>query len=84
MLVCEAGPKRLSACALVCLPMPAVISFFGLRYAGKTIQFAKDKNALTVGGSQSSIDIPIGIVHVDELDDQFALASAERSDAAQG
>ncbi|MCM5553363.1 hypothetical protein M4J39_09235 [Pleomorphomonas sp. NRKKF1] len=55
--------------------------FFGLRYAGKTIEFAKDKNAVTVGEFASLpgiIDKLIEAVRAGELDDQFAQASAER------
>ncbi|CAI9411132.1 hypothetical protein ANOBCDAF_02401 [Pleomorphomonas sp. T1.2MG-36] len=55
--------------------------FFGLRYAGKTIEFAKDKNAVTVGDFANLpgiIDKLIEAVRGGELEDQFAQASAER------
>lgn len=55
--------------------------FFGLRYAGKTIELAKDKNAVTVGefaNLPGIIDKLIEAVRAGELDDQFAQASAER------
>lgn len=55
--------------------------FFGLRYAGKSIEFAKDKNAVTVGefaNLPGIIDKLVEAVRAGELDDQFAQASAER------
>lgn len=55
--------------------------FFGFRYAGKPIEFAKDRNAVMVGefgNLPGIIDTLIEAVRAGELDDQFALASAER------
>jgi len=52
-----------------------------LRYAGKTIEFAWVKNAVTVGefaNPPGIIDKLIEAVRAGELDDQFAQASAER------
>ena len=55
--------------------------FFGFRYAGKAIEFAKERNAVMVGefaNLPGIIDLLIEAVRAGELDDQFALASAER------
>ncbi|MCG8271604.1 hypothetical protein MIC97_08825 [Aquamicrobium sp. NLF2-7] len=56
--------------------------FFGLRYAGKAIEFAKDKNAIEVGQLDALpdvIDTLIEAVRAGELDTQLAAAAAERS-----
>ena len=55
--------------------------FFGLRYAGKTIEFAKDKNAIEVGDMAALpkiIDTLIEAVRAGELDAQLTAAAAER------
>lgn len=55
--------------------------FFGLRYAGKAIEFAKDKNAIEVGQLEtlpSVLDTLIEAVRAGELDAQLAAAAAER------
>ncbi len=55
--------------------------FFALRYAGKTIEFAKDKNAIEVGELTSLpkiIDTLIEAVRAGELDVQLTDAAAER------
>jgi hypothetical protein len=55
--------------------------FFGLRYAGKAIEFAKDKNAIEVGqldALPNVIDTLIEAVRAGELDTQLATAAAER------
>lgn len=56
--------------------------FFAIRYAGKAIEFAKDKNAIEVGeiaGLPSIIDTLAEAVRAGELDAQLAKAAAERS-----
>ncbi|GGF87057.1 hypothetical protein GCM10010924_13460 [Rhizobium wenxiniae] len=56
--------------------------FFVIRYAGKAIEFAKDKNAIEVGeiaGLPSIIDTLTEAVRAGELDAQLAKAAAERS-----
>ncbi len=55
--------------------------FFGLRYAGKSIEFAKDKNAIAVGqlaDSPGILDTLTEAVRAGELDAQLAAAAAER------
>ena len=55
--------------------------FSGLRYAGKTIEFAQDKNAVTIGEFANLLGIIGTLVEAaraGERDDRFALASAER------
>lgn len=55
--------------------------FLGLRYAGKTIEFAKDKNAIEVGeltALPKIIDTLIEAVRAGELDAQLTDAAAER------
>jgi hypothetical protein len=54
--------------------------FFGLRYAGKPIEFAKDKNAIAVGelsALPAILDTLTEAVRAGELDTQLA-AAAER------
>lgn len=56
-------------------------TFFGLRYAGKPIEFAKDKNAIAVGelsALPAIIDTLTKAVRAGELDPQLAAAAAER------
>lgn len=56
-------------------------SFFGLRYAGKPIEFAKDKNAIAVGelaALPAILDTLAEAVRAGELDTQLAAAAAER------
>lgn len=56
-------------------------TFFGLRYAGKPIEFAKDKNAIAVGelaALPAVIDTLTEAVRAGELDTQLAAAAAER------
>jgi hypothetical protein len=56
-------------------------TFFGLRYAGKPIEFAKDKNAITVGelsALPAILDTLTDAVRAGELDAQLAAAAAER------
>lgn len=56
-------------------------TFFGLRYAGKPIEFAKDKNAVAVGelsALPAILDTLTEAVRAGELDAQFAAAAAER------
>lgn len=56
-------------------------TFFGLRYAGKPIDFAKDKNAIAVGelsALPAIIDTLAEAVRAGELDNQLAAAAAER------
>ncbi|ATN35224.1 hypothetical protein ACO34A_15580 [Rhizobium sp. ACO-34A] len=56
--------------------------FFAIRYAGKAIEFAKDKNAIEVGeiaGLPGIIDTLAEAVRAGELDAQLAKAAAERS-----
>ncbi|KQO79014.1 hypothetical protein [Rhizobium sp. Leaf262] len=55
--------------------------FFVLRYAGKSIDFAKDKNAIEVGELvtlPAIIDTLVDAVRAGELDVQLAAAAAER------
>jgi len=55
--------------------------FFGLRYAGKSIDFAKDKNAIEVGelaALPAVIDTLVEAVRAGELDAQLSAAAAER------
>lgn len=55
--------------------------FFALRYAGKAIEFAKDKNAIEVGQLEALpgvIDTLIEAVRAGELDAQLTAAAAER------
>lgn len=55
--------------------------FFGLRYAGKPIEFAKDKNAIAVGelsALPAILDTLTEAVRAGELDAQLADAAAER------
>ena len=56
--------------------------FFGLRYAGKAIEFAKGKNAIEVGQLDTLpnvIETLIEAVQASELDTQLTAAVAERS-----
>lgn len=56
-------------------------TFFVLRYAGKTIEIAKDKNAIEVSELKALpaiLDTLIEAVRAGELDTQLAAASAER------
>lgn len=55
--------------------------FFSIRYAGKAIEFAKDKNAIEVGELSALprvIDTLIEAVRAGELDAQLTAAAAER------
>ena len=55
--------------------------FFALRYAGKTIEFAKDKNAVEIGELSALpkvIDTLVEAVRAGELDAQLTTAAAER------
>lgn len=55
--------------------------FFGIRYAGKPIDFAKDKNAIEVGelaAVPGVIDTLIDAVGAGELDAQLTAAAAQR------
>lgn len=55
--------------------------FFALRYAGKPIEFAKDKNAIAVGelsALPATLDTLTEAVRAGELDTQLAAAAAER------
>lgn len=55
--------------------------FFAVRYAGKSIEFAKDKNAVEVGelsGLPAVIDTLVEAVRAGELDEQLTRAAAER------
>lgn len=55
--------------------------FFALRYAGKTIEFAKDKNAVEIGELSTLpkvIDTLIEAVRAGELDAQLTAAAVER------
>lgn len=55
--------------------------FFALRYAGKSIEFAKDKNAIEVGEFMALpgvIDTLIDAVRAGELDAQLNVAATER------
>lgn len=57
-------------------------TFFTLRYAGKSIEFAKDKNAIEVPGLDKLpgiIDQLIAATKAGELDAQLAAAADERS-----
>jgi hypothetical protein len=56
-------------------------TFFGIRYAGKQIEFAKDKNAIEVGeltALPNVIDTLIEAVRAGELDVQLTAAAVER------
>lgn len=56
-------------------------TFFGIRYAGKPIEFAKDKNAIAVGelsALPAILDTLTEAVRAGELDTQLAAAAAER------
>lgn len=56
-------------------------TFFGIRYAGKPIEFAKDKNAIEVGeltALPDVIDTLIEAVRAGELDAQLTAAAVER------
>lgn len=56
-------------------------TFFALRYAGKPIEFAKGKNAITVGelsALPAILDTLTEAVRAGELDEQLAKAAAER------
>ncbi|WEJ32731.1 DUF6641 family protein [Devosia sp. SD17-2] len=56
-------------------------TFFGIRYAGKPIEFAKDKNAIAVGelsALPAILDTLTEAVRTGELDTQLAAAAAER------
>lgn len=56
-------------------------TFFGLRYAGKPIEFAKDKNAIAVSelsALPAILDTLSEAVRAGELDTQLAAAAAER------
>lgn len=69
------APKRLRA---VWFTDDSDQFFCGLRYADKTIGFAKDRNAVTIGefaNLPGIIDKLTEAVRAGELDDQFALAS---------
>lgn len=55
--------------------------FFALRYAGKTIEFAKDKNAVEIGELSALpkvIDTLVEAVRAGELDAQLTAAAVER------
>ena len=55
--------------------------FFSVRYAGKSIEFAKDKNAIEAGelaALPKIIDTLIEAVRAGELDVQLTAAAAER------
>lgn len=55
--------------------------FFAVRYAGKSIEFAKDKNAIEAGELSALpkiIDTLIAAVRAGELDAQLTAAAAER------
>lgn len=55
--------------------------FFALRYAGKTIEFAKDKNAIEAGELSALpkvIDTLVEAVRAGELDAQLTAAAVER------
>lgn len=55
--------------------------FFALRYAGKTIELAKDKNAVEIGELSALpkvIDTLVEAVRAGELDAQLTTAAAER------
>jgi hypothetical protein len=56
--------------------------FLGIRYAGKPIEFAKDKNAIEAGELSALpkiIDTLVEAVRAGELDAQLTAAAAERS-----
>ncbi|MXN50084.1 hypothetical protein GR158_03055 [Shinella sp. AETb1-6] len=58
--------------------------FFALRYAGKAIEFAKDKNAIEAGELSALpkvIDTLVEAVRAGELDTQLTAAAAERGQA---
>ncbi len=55
--------------------------FFSLRYAGKSIEFAKDKNAIEISNLSelpAVLDTLIDAVNAGELDAQLTIAAAER------
>jgi len=55
--------------------------FFALRHAGKTIEFAKDKNAVEIGelsALPNVIDTLVEAVRAGELDAQLTAAAVER------
>lgn len=55
--------------------------FFAIRYAGKAIEFAKDKNAIEVGELSALpkvVDTLIEAVRAGELDAQLTAAAVER------
>lgn len=55
--------------------------FFAVRYAGRAIEFAKDKNAVEVGefaALPGVIDTLVDAVRAGELDAQLTAAAAER------
>ncbi|WLR96023.1 hypothetical protein [Shinella sumterensis] len=55
--------------------------FFALRYAGKTIEFAKDKNAVEIGELSALpkvIDMLVEAIRAGELDAQLTAAAVER------
>ncbi|MGJ7043592.1 hypothetical protein J2Y63_006876 [Shinella sp. BE166] len=55
--------------------------FFAIRYAGKAIEFAKDKNAIEAGelsALPTVIDTLVEAVRAGELDAQLTAAAAER------
>ncbi|MDH6269905.1 hypothetical protein M2360_005337 [Rhizobium sp. SG_E_25_P2] len=55
--------------------------FFGLRYAGKAIEFAKDKNAVEVGelgALPGVIDTLVEAIRAGELDAQLTAAAVAR------
>ncbi|ANV23568.1 DUF6641 family protein [Agrobacterium pusense] len=55
--------------------------FFAIRYAGKPIEFAKDKNAIEVGeltALPAVLDTLMEAVRAGELDAQLTVAAAER------
>ena len=56
-------------------------AIFALRYAGKTIEFAKDKNAVEIGELSALpkvIDTLVEAVRAGELDAQLTAAAVER------
>lgn len=72
-------PKRLRAGWFT---DPSGQIFFALRYAGKTLELAKNSNAVAVGSELSAlpaiIDTLTDAVRAGELDAQLAAAAAER------
>jgi hypothetical protein len=73
------APKRLRAGWFT---DPSGQIFFALRYAGKTLELAKNSNAVAVGPELSAlpgiIDTLTDAVRAGELDAQLAAAAAER------